>query len=338
MKLCSFEVRTPVGPFERLGAVVSEGGALRYVDLNFAAAAEFSQRGSSRPQAMADALIPPDMLAFAASGPSGLEAAAEALAFALERGDAAGPRGERVIYAPDEARLLAPIRRPPLIRGFAGFERHLKKTFAAMSLEIPQTWYDRPLAFKASCAHMAGPEEEVPWPSFTEKMDFELEFCCVVGVPGRDVAEEDAGRHIFGYAILNDWSARDAQGGEMAMGTGPYKSKDWCWSFGPWIATPDEIGDPRSIPMAARVNGETWVETTPGEMYWTFEQMIAYTARDENLLTGDLLGSGTVPGGCGMEIDRWIQPGDVIEIDMGPLGVMRNRIGQRPAPRPYTYR
>lgn len=338
MKLCTFEVRTPVGPFERLGAVVSEGVGFRCVDLNFAAAAEFSQRGSARAQAMADALIPPDMLAFAASGRSGLEAAGEALAFALEREDAAGPRGERVIHAPGEVRLLAPIKRPPLIRGFAGFERHLKKTFAAMNLEIPQTWYDRPLAFKASCAHMAGPEEEVPWPSFTEKMDFELEFCCVVGVPGRDIAEEDAGAHVFGYAILNDWSARDAQGGEMAMGTGPYKSKDWCWSFGPWIATPDEIGDPKSIPMAARVNGETWVETTPGEMYWTFEQMIAYTARDENLLTGDLLGSGTVPGGCGMEIDRWIQPGDVVEIDMGPLGVMRNRIGQKPAPRPYTYR
>ncbi len=338
MKFCTFEVRTPVGPFERLGAVVSEGEDLRYVDLNFAAAAEFKQRGSSRPQAMADALIPSDMLAIAASGKGGIEAAEEALEYALEHEDTSGPRGEQIIYAPSEARLLAPIKQPPLIRGFAGFERHLKKTFEVMNMEIPKTWYERPLAFKASCGHMAGPEEEVPWPSFTEKMDFELEFCCVIGVPGRDISEEDAHEHIFGYAILNDWSARDAQGGEMAMGTGPYKSKDWCWSLGPWIATPDEVGDPKNIPMAARVNGETWVETTPGEMYWTFSQIIAYTARDENLLTGDLMGSGTVPGGCGMEMDRWIQPGDVVEIDMGPLGVMRNKVGEKPEPKPYTYK
>ena len=206
MKLCTFEVRTPVGPFERLGAVVSQGGDFRYVDLNFAAAAQFRQRGSSRAQAMADALIPSDMLALAAAGQGGGEAAEEALGYALAHDGAAGPRGEQLIYAPDEARLLAPIKRPPLIRGFAGFERHLKKTFATMGLEIPQTSYERPLAFKASCAHMAGPEEEVPWPSFTDKMDFELEFCCVVGAPGRDISEEDADAHIFGYAILNDWS------------------------------------------------------------------------------------------------------------------------------------
>ncbi len=90
--------------------------------------------------------------------------------------------------------------------------------------------------------------------------------------------------------------------------------------------------------MAARVNGETWVETTPGEMYWTFGQMLSYTSRDENMLTGDLLGSGTVPGGCGMEIERWIQPGDTVEIDMGPLGVMRNLIGQKGERRGFTYR
>ncbi|MEE9257105.1 MAG: fumarylacetoacetate hydrolase family protein [bacterium] len=338
MKLITFEVATPVGPFRRIGAVAGSGDQIAYLDLNFAMAASLAAEGSARPQEMADALVPSDMIAFAAPGASSIEAAQEAVDFAEEKPGARGPRGEQIVYTPAEVKLLPPIPHPPLIRGFAGFERHLKTTFAKMGLEIPDTWYERPLAFKASCAHMAGPGEEVPWPSYTDKMDFELEFCAVIGKPGRDIPEEKAGEHILGYAILNDWSARDVQTGEMAMGTGPFKGKDWCWSFGPWIVTPDELGDPAKIPMAARVNGETWIEATPGEMYWRYEQIVSYTSRDERLVTGDLLGSGTVPGGCGMEIERWIQPGDLVEIDMGPLGIMANRLGEKPENRPFTYR
>jgi len=338
MKLITFEVRTPVGPFKRLGAVIENGGNAAYADLNFSMAASLADEGSPRPQEMASAIVPSDMTAFAAAGASSIEAAREALDFLHDKPEVEGPKGEQLIYRPDEVRLLAPIERPPMIRGFAGFERHLKATYAMMNLKIPDTWYERPLCFKASCAHMAAVGETVPWPSYTEKMDFELEFCAVVGKPGRDITEENASDHIFGYAILNDWSARDAQTGEMAMGTGPYKGKDWCWSFGPWIVTPDELGNPAEIPMAARVNGETWIEATPGEMYWTFAQMLSYTSRDENMLTGDILGSGTVPGGCGMEIDRWIQPGDFVEIDMGPLGVMANRISEKGERKPYTYK
>ncbi|MDA1001034.1 MAG: fumarylacetoacetate hydrolase family protein [bacterium] len=338
MKLITFEVATPVGPFQRAGAVIELGGGQVYADLNFALAAEMAGERSPRAQEKADAILPADMLALAGAGPGALEAAESALEFLLENPEAQGPRGEQLIYRPDEIRLLAPIPNPPLIRGFAGFERHLKKTFGMMGLEIPQTWYERPLAFKSSTAHMAAADEVVPWPSYTDKMDFELEFCAVLGQPGRDIPEEKAADHILGYAILNDWSARDAQTGEMQMSVGPYKGKDWCWSFGPWIVTKDELPDPTSIPMAARINGETWIEATPGEMYWTFEQMISYTSRDENLRTGDLFGSGTVPGGCGMEIDRWIQPGDLVEIDMGPLGIMRNRLSKKPPARPYTYK
>jgi 2-keto-4-pentenoate hydratase/2-oxohepta-3-ene-1,7-dioic acid hydratase in catechol pathway len=338
MKLITFEVKTPVGPFERIGAVIQNGDALAYIDLNFALAASLAAEGAPRPREMADAILPPEMLAFAATGAAGMEAATDAMDFIEDSPESLGPRGEQIIYQPDEVRLLPPVPRPPLIRGFAGFERHLKTTYAKMDMKIPETWYERPLCFKSSCAHMAGPGEEIPWPSYTEQMDFELEFCAIVGKPGRDIPEDKAMEHILGFAILNDWSARDAQTGEMQMGTGPYKGKDWCWSLGPWIVTPDELGDTSKIPMAARVNGETWIEATPGEMYWTFAQMLSYTSRDENMITGDLLGSGTVPGGCGMEIERWIQPGDTVEIDMGPLGVMRNLIGQKGERRGFTYK
>ncbi|MED5579643.1 MAG: fumarylacetoacetate hydrolase family protein [Nitrospinota bacterium] len=335
MKLITFEVKTPVGPFKRLGAVLNNE---TFLDLNFAMAAKLADENSSRPREMADAIIPSEMTDFAAGGVNSIETAEEVLEFISKKPEIEGPNEEKLIYHPNEIKLLAPIERPPIIRGFAGFERHLKATFEKMGLQIPDTWYERPLCFKSSCAHMASVGDTIPWPSYTEKMDFELEFCAVVGKPGRDISEDKASEHILGYAILNDWSARDAQTGEMAMGTGPYKGKDWCWSFGPWIVTPDELGNPSKIPMAARVNGETWIEATPGEMYWTFEQMLSYTSRDENMLTGDLLGSGTVPGGCGMEIERWIQPGDFVEIDMGPLGVLSNKIGEKGERKPFTYK
>lgn len=338
MKLITFEVQTPVGPFKRLGCVSINEEHTSYIDLNFAMSAKFADTQNPRPNQMADVVIPSDMISFASTGDNSLENAMEALEFIRNKPDLKGPNGEQIFYQTDEVRLLAPIERPPIIRGFAGFERHLKATFDKMGLKIPDTWYERPLCFKSSCAHMATVGDTIPWPSYTEKMDFELEFCAVVGKPGRDISEERASEHILGYAILNDWSARDAQTGEMAMGTGPYKGKDWCWSFGPWIVTPDELGDPSDIPMAARINGETWIEATPGEMYWTFEQMLSYTSRDENMLTGDLLGSGTVPGGCGMEIERWIQPGDFVEIDMGPLGVLANKIGEKGERKPFTYK
>ncbi len=338
MKLCTFEVKTPVGPFHRLGAVTIESGQTRYLDLNFTLAAKLAGEGTGRAQAMADALIPPEMIAFGAAGPQALKAAGEALAFAASAPEASGPRGEKLLYRPGEARLLSPVLRPPLIRGFTAFESHITHAYAKVGLTVPEVFYENPLCFKSSGAHMVGPDEEVPWPSYTEKMDFELEFCVVIGRGGRDIPEERAREHILGFSILNDWSARDAQIPEMKMGTGPFKGKDFCWGMGPWIATPDEVDDYTQITMSASVNGEKWAEVKPEKMLWSFEQIISYTSRDEWIQPGDLMGTGTVPGGSGIEIDRWVKPGDLVELDMGPMGVLRNRIGPRPEKRPISYR
>ena len=118
----------------------------------------------------------------------------------------------------------------------------------------------------------------------------------------------DAAKHILGYTLLNDFSARDTQRVEMAMSTGPYKGKDFAWGLGPWIVTPDEFGEVAGTKMRVLVNGEVWAESTPGAMQWSFPEMIAYTSQDETANVGDVFGSGTVNNGCGFEIDRWIRP------------------------------
>jgi 2-keto-4-pentenoate hydratase/2-oxohepta-3-ene-1,7-dioic acid hydratase in catechol pathway len=213
-----------------------------------------------------------------------------------------------------------------VLRDFAAFEDHLQVTFGKMGLTIPREWYDRPIAFKGNPTSLIGHDEPLPWPQYTQKLDYELELAAVIGLPARDVDNSEAARHILGYTLLNDFSARDTQRAEMTMSTGPFKGKDFAWGLGPWIVTPEEFGDIARTQMRVLVNGEVWAESTPGPMQWTFPEMISYTSQDETLNVGDVFGSGTVNSGCGFEIDRWIGPRDVVEIEAAGIGVLRNPI------------
>ena len=132
--------------------------------------------------------------------------------------------------------------------------------------------------------------------------------------------------YIAGFTIMNDFSARDIQRKEMKVRLGPAKGKDFATAIGPVLVTPDEIGDPYNLRMAAKVNGELWSEGNSGTIYHSFEKMIAFASQDEMLYPGDLIGSGTVGTGCGLEIDRWIQPGDVVELEIEKIGVLRNKV------------
>ena len=339
MKLATFEVPTKMGPVPRIGAVAGEMDDL-FVDLTAACARMLADRGDRRAAERAAFLVPPDMSAFGAGGPESLAAARDAVAHAqaLPGGGAnlLGPRGETLVYRRDEVRLLAPVPHPHFIRDFAGFEKHLKKTFGDMGFQIPESWYRRPLCFMANPGAVIAPDAEVLWPGFTRKLDYELEICAVIGPSGRDIPVERAREHILGFTILNDFSARDIQPDEMAMRTGPFKSKSWSWGLGPWIVTQEEIPNPGGLSMSVRVNGETWARVVPEDMYWTFEQMVAYTSTHEDLRPGDIFGSGTVSGGCGMEIGRWLKPGDVVELEIERIGVLRHRIG-RPQPTPASW-
>lgn len=345
MKLATFRVRTPVGPFDRFGIVRLDGGAEDHaasarqslgwiVDVNFTCAAMCAEAGAGHPNRRADAVCPADLQTYAELYGPAFEALEEVVHWFEEQGPAemSGPRGERLAYRLDEIELRPPVARVPVLRDFAAFEDHLQTTFGKMDLEIPPVWYERPTAFKGNSTTLVGHEEEVAWPRYTQKLDYELELAAVIGAPGQDIDVDAAPGHILGYTLLNDFSARDTQKGEMAMSTGPYKGKDFAWGLGPWIVTPDELGEVGGLAMNVTVNGEVWAASTPGAMQWTFPEIISYTSQDEPLNVGDVFGSGTVNQGCGFEIDRWIQPGDVVELEAAGIGVLRNRIGEAAGP------
>lgn len=237
----------------------------------------------------------------------------------------------RATRAVADAVLRAPLR-PRTIRDFLAFEGHLKNAFAGLGKAIPEEWYDVPAYYKGLPDTVIGPGEEITWPAYTAKLDHELELAAVIGRTGKDIAESDALEHVFGYTIWNDLSARDTQTRELPVGMGPCKAKDWDGSniLGPCLVTADEI-DPHDVELEVRVNGERWGGTTTADMHHSFESMIAYASQGLTLRPGELLGSGTATGGSGLELDRWLQPGDVIEMEAAGIGVLSNAVGPRPA-------
>lgn len=230
------------------------------------------------------------------------------------------------------ARLLAPLR-PRTLRDFLAFEGHLRNAFAGLGREIPSEWYTVPAYYKGLPDTVIGPNDEIPWPSYTEKLDYELELAAVIGTSGRDISADEAHRHVFGYTIWNDMSARDVQSREVPVGMGPCKGKDWDGSnvLGPCIATADEI-DVRNLRLTVRVNGEQRGSDTTASMYHSFGDLIAYASLDCTLRAGEVIGSGTVAGGSGLELDRWLHSGDLIEMEADGIGVLRNRVGTRVMP------
>jgi 2-keto-4-pentenoate hydratase/2-oxohepta-3-ene-1,7-dioic acid hydratase in catechol pathway len=284
------------------------------------------------------------MLDFLDAGPAAREAAERMCDFA------ASQRPPQALYPLNEVTWQAPVPRPRSIRDCMAFEQHViqsmrtvvkwrSRPLAALDrglarllgrgfLRPPRIWYERPIYYKGNPASAIGHDADVLWPPFTEKLDFELEFGVFIGRRGRDIPVAEARRHIAGYTIFNDFSARDVQLREMAGRLGPAKSKDFDTgnALGPFLVTADEVPDPYDLEMRARVNGAEWSSGNSGDMRFAFEDMIAAISTSETLYPGDFIGSGTLPGGCGLELDRWIAPGDVIELEVSGLGVLRNRV------------
>jgi len=242
----------------------------------------------------------------------------------------------RFMSKADDARIHAPIKDPPSLRDFYAFEDHVKAARARRGLPMPQEWYDFPAFYYSNPHVIYGPDEEVPYPSYTKNLDYELEIACVIGRGGIDIPEAEAEAHIAGYTIMNDWSARDVQVGEMKIGLGPAKAKDFATSIGPWLVTPDELQDRRrglgkfDLKMTAKVNGKQLSQGNMASMYWTFPQMIARASQSVQLHPGEIFGSGTVGTGSllelGLETHRWLKPGDLVELEVERLGVLRNKI------------
>ena len=250
----------------------------------------------------------------------------------------------------DQVDFLAPLPLPPQIRDCLGFEEHLKNSFeSAMKLSamaaddpvvaerelrasgrftVPEVWYQQPLYYKANRFSVAESGKDVVWPAYSEVMDFELEIACIVGKKGKDISKVNAEDHIFGYTIYNDFSARDAQILESPGMLGPAKSKDFDDSIilGPVIVTKDELDDPYSLRMQARVNGETWCDSNSSTIHWKFSDMIAHISKSETLHPGEVIGSGTVGFGCGLEHLRFLNDGDIVELEVEKIGVISNKV------------
>lgn len=233
-----------------------------------------------------------------------------------------------------DARLLAPLPRPVQMRDCLVFEQHLRNSADRMNrlhglqINIPDVWFRQPIYYKCNRMSVIGPEEPIRWPAYSAELDYELELACVIGKQGTDIPVEDAPSHIFGFTIFNDVSARDAQASEMAGSLGPAKGKDFDTGniLGPWIVTADEIGDVYNLGMEVRVNGERRGGGNTASMHHSFATIIAHISQSETLYPGEVIGSGTVGTGCGLETGRFLDDGDVIELEIEKIGVLRNQI------------
>ena len=226
-------------------------------------------------------------------------------------------------YPLAEVDFRPPVLHPPSVRDFYAFEQHVRTARARRGLDVPREWYELPVFYFSNPAAIYGPEDEIPYPAGTRELDYELEVAAVVGAEGR----------IAGFTVMNDWSARDLQRAEMKVGLGPAKGKDFATSLGPVVVTPDEFDGSRAT-MVARVNGEERSRGELADMHHPWEAIVAHAARNTRLLPGDVLGSGTVGTGCILELgdDRWLQPGDEVELEVEGIGVLRNRLGPLSSP------
>lgn len=254
--------------------------------------------------------------------------ASDQIAALISRGfDASKDRPDHArSFAIDEIEFGPPLALASL-RDFVGFEDHAAAGAKRRGEELSSTWHDRPFYYKGNHRTIVAHEHAVPKPSFTDELDFELEIACIIGRQIIDADETTARDAIFGFTIMNDWSARDIQRAEMGSRLGPSKSKDFATSLGPWIVTADECGHDPSFSLEARLNGKSLCRAQLSDIYWTFAKTISFVSQGEPVLPGDVFGSGTPFGGC--MLDRggpWLQSGDVVELEVSGIGVLRNTI------------
>ena len=281
-----------------------------------------------------------DLVHLFPAGVTVLSLVRQGLAAALAAGDrvVAGTAG-----VPLDGLRLAPPLAPPSIRDFITFEQHVEGALRTVvpDATVPPQWYAAPAFYFTNPHALVGAHDDVPVPPDCTLLDFELEVAAVVGADVRDVDAAAAAEHLFGYAVFNDWSARDTQSREMTLGLGPVKGKDFASTLGPWIVTADELAGRHTadgrldLAMSVAVNGVEVGRDRSAQMAWTFPELLAHAARGAWVRAGDLLGSGTCGGG-GCLAELWgrsghrspppLVPGDLVTMTVEGLGVIANRV------------
>lgn len=302
------------GPEPRV--LVGLGPEGPWTDLRIAERVRLERRGAvgAAARRLAQALVPGSLSAGIAAGETFLDAAQAAL------------DDERGAGRLDEAPRLTNALDPSGYRDHMIFAGHFSRGYELLGNPVPDVLFELPVAYAGNPASFIGPGEEVPWPSYTQRMDYELELGIVIGREGSNLRPEDADAHILGFTILNDFSARDIQFREMAGGLGPCKGKHFAGAAGPVVATIDELDWRAGLRMQVQVNGETLCDTNSDEAIFGLDEVVAWASQGEILRPGWLLGSGTVNGGSTIEIGRELSPGDEIALSIEGLGVLRNRL------------
>jgi 2-keto-4-pentenoate hydratase/2-oxohepta-3-ene-1,7-dioic acid hydratase in catechol pathway len=322
MKLVTFAVTGPLGAQRRLGALRVE----RIVDLTSAYATYLARHTDEpTPRELAALRTPPDLIGWLRGQHKSREAAEQALAFAGDLDAAArGLDDARLVFERSEVRLLAPLPRPNSLRDFSIFEEHMTRREGGGIPKRP-SWYRWPPYYKGNPDAIIGPEDPIPFPSYTDKLDLELEIGIVVGKGGRNLSLEEAKQAIAGYTILIDCSARDPYLREAEF-LGPAKMKDWATVLGPCLVTADEI-DEGNLDVRIIVDGEVWFAgNTSAPRSFLAHHLVAYASDNETLQPGDLLGTGTVSTSCSVDLHRWPQVGQRVRFEVAGIGVLDHTI------------
>lgn len=265
----------------------------------------------------------------------------EPLAEVLERAGMPADGDDAVMNAND-LQFGSPLLQPRSVRDFYAFERHVSTIWSRRGQEIPEAWFRLPIFYFSNTSEVRGPGDPVWPPSGSLELDYELEIAALIDTPVRDVTAPRGEEAIGGFMIMNDWSARDLQRDETAVRLGPAKGKDFATTFGPWLVTPDELADLRSgrayrLSATAEVNDQVLSQGNLDTIHFSFGEMIERASADARLLAGDIIGSGTVGGGCLLEIreesgfGRYLQPGDRVTLRADRLGELSTPVIERPS-------
>jgi 2-keto-4-pentenoate hydratase/2-oxohepta-3-ene-1,7-dioic acid hydratase in catechol pathway len=330
MRLVSFEVKTPLGPVRRIGALAAReepNDASRIVDLTAGYSMLLREGGEPLWREIGEASMAPDMVSFLKGGAGSRTRAQQVLDFASQAESSPGDEAGQLVYARNEVKLLAPVPRPTTLHDFSVYQTHMTAR-SGRTEKVPQ-WYFFPPGYKGNPTAIYGPDDPMLWPDYTERLDPELEPAAYVCKAGRNISPEEAKDYIGGYTIFIDMSARDIHAREMF---GPFKSKDFGSIMGPCMLTPDEF-DETNARCALRVNGETWWEGNTGESRnYLLTDLVAYVSDGETLNPGDAIAAGTVGMSCSIDTDRWVKPGDVVEHWIEGIGTIRTTVQRESNP------
>ena len=248
---------------------------------------------------------------------------------------------EKKLLKLNQVKLLSPIEKPNSLRDAYAFKKHVEAGRKGRGLPMIKEFDSFPVYYYSNHSAINGPGDIHFHKNHFDRLDFELELAIIIAKEGKNIKVEDADDYIFGFMIMNDWSARSIQKEEMKLNLGPAKGKDFATSFGPYIITKDKLKSKRietefgykyDLNMSAFINNKKVSEDNSKNMHWTFAQIVSHISTGTTLYPGDVIGSGTCATGCLLEInltnktDKWLKLNDIVTLKIEGLGELKNKI------------